>query len=188
MLVEKPAKEGYFIEAFVCADSLIDHALEGLLRQIYEETAAQDLIGHIPKGRLTGRFVAEILKSKGLLKLTSPKGVDGIANVLLSHSRLLKDKDFEPKRKGLETLYCRICKFKEKRNRVAHSIEAEYNLLAWKERKHCETQEQHDTITQKEAKWWLSEALAIFCDLHSLIQMLAKKKGNAVVNADSMKT
>lgn len=55
-LVDKPAKEGYYIEAFASADAIIDSSLQSILRQIYNSTESQSLINTLNSVREETRF------------------------------------------------------------------------------------------------------------------------------------
>lgn len=100
VLVNNPAKNGYFIEAFSSADAVIDSQLQSILRQVYNIAEAQDLINQLESIRGESQFYGT-----GILKI-------------LQNINII-DKDLANKIKA----------FKGKRNLVCHTMKAEYSLV-----------------------------------------------------------
>ncbi len=174
--VLRPAEYGYFVQAFVVADSFLDALLDTLLRQVYDGIQAQDLINRLPKRFSLGMSIAEVLKNHGILRLSKPEQFDEIKDSLMKYPGGLDWENLNLIPKGDLTLYSRIKKFKARRNSVAHSPTGEDNLVSWSDRKDCETQGNHDVLTQKEAEKWLSEGQSIFESLCELCNLVSEFK------------
>lgn len=99
--VEKPLKEGYFVEAFSAADAIIDSQLMVLLRQKYNSGESQDLINNLEIVKEETKFFGS-----GVLKI--------LEKVEIIDTSLAN----------------KIRNFKGKRNIVCHNIKAEYSLIS----------------------------------------------------------
>lgn len=100
--VDKPAKEGYFVEAFASADALIDSQLQNVLRQVYSSFESQHLINQLisvkEETNFFGAGILEILENSGVI---------------------------DKKKIGNKIRY-----FKGERNKVSHNMRAEYSLVS----------------------------------------------------------
>ncbi|MBI1972840.1 hypothetical protein HYS50_02440 [Candidatus Woesearchaeota archaeon] len=146
-LVDKPAQEGYFVEALSSADAIIDGFLDGLVRFIYKTQEAQDLLNEIAylKGsvKFDGMAMAEVLQSKGAIE------------------PLLRD---------------RIREFKKGRNLTSHNSEGEYALVMGNKRTPYSSQTELDQVTEEEAKRCLREGWDIFNELIEIMKDLNSRK------------
>lgn len=145
--VEMPAKNGFFVEAIVQADAIIDASLDSLLRLIYHSFNCQDLINettyHGQATSLQGIGTAKILCSKTVID-----------------SRLL----------------ARIRDFKVARNLVAHSEAGEYALVLFNQQTPWTTQEELDDRAENKAKEWVREAFNIWQELIDIGIAASEKK------------
>lgn len=99
-LVDKPANNGYFVEAFSSADAIIDSCLQSMLRQIFNTAEGQNLINQLDSVKAETQFFGT-----GILKI--------LENIKVIDKNLGK----------------KIRVFKSKRNLVCHTIKAEYTLV-----------------------------------------------------------
>lgn len=144
-LVDKPAKEGNYKEAFSSADSLIDSEIENLLRHIYDNNKCQDLISemHYLRSRINfdGLVLLEILKSKTVI-----------------------DNEFIDQ----------IREFKKARNLVLHSISGIYELVKLSEMKDIKDDE-IEKVAKEKADYWLKIANEINIKLTFKFSEIDKK-------------
>jgi len=146
-LVDKPFKEDNINEAFSNADAMIDSSIHGLLRFIYEEDAAQDLLNELIylRGRvnLDSLIFLEVLKQKKVV-----------------------DDEFVNK----------VRQFKKARNLVLHSMDGEYALVIGHPDLKYTSQEELDSLALEISKKWIVEAYEIFLKLFELSSIIDRQK------------
>jgi len=98
--VKLPSKSGNWVEAFGSADAIIDNTIESLLRSVYNNHQAQDLINEIHLLRGSINF-------------------DGLILLRILQNKTVVD----------EIIVQRVWEFKRARNLVCHNSDAEYSLV-----------------------------------------------------------
>jgi len=151
--IQRPMKQGYYLESIAKIDAHIDVLLDALLKQKCPKPCCKALFQQTEKSvkGIYTTYVTGLHKANIMLHLDAH--VDGIkTNVKLS-----------------KNLYEDIKRFKELRNAVLHSYRGQYNLISEHEMSGITSDEQFQKIARKKAHEVVNVGLKCHSELQALL-------------------